>query len=174
MRRTKGAIAMTIAMAGAVTIGGMATAVSAAEVVALGASNTYGKGVARGQDYPAQLQALLAVRGVRAKVANAGINGDTTDGMASRFGRVVAADTRVLVLQPGGNDVRHGMSPAQTEANVAAIREAASKRGIRVVTMPNSMLRGWPHQSDGQHLTPEGYAGLAQAILPEVVSALGR
>ncbi len=170
MRETKNAIAAAIAVA----IAALATAASAAEVVAMGASNTYGMGVERGEDYPAQLQALLAARGVRAKVANAGINGDTTDGMANRFARVVDADTRVLILQKGGNDARRGMSPATTEANVAAIRKAAAERGIRVVMMPNSMLRKWPHQPDGQHLTPEGYAGLAREILPEVVSALRR
>jgi acyl-CoA thioesterase-1 len=37
-------------------------AAQAATVVALGASNTYGKGVSRGQAYPAQLEALLRAR----------------------------------------------------------------------------------------------------------------
>jgi len=35
----------------------------AATVVALGASNTFGKGVSRSQAYPAQLEALLRARG---------------------------------------------------------------------------------------------------------------
>jgi acyl-CoA thioesterase I len=35
------------------------SAAQAATVVALGASNTFGKGVSRGQAYPAQLEALL-------------------------------------------------------------------------------------------------------------------
>ena len=38
-------------------------------VVALGASNTYGEGVARGEDYPAQLEALLRARGHNVSVA---------------------------------------------------------------------------------------------------------
>src|SRR5262245_65206023 len=66
-------------------------------VVALGASNTYGKGVARGQDYPAQLQAMLKASGHDVRVINAGINGDTTAGMASRLDRAVPAGTRVVV-----------------------------------------------------------------------------
>ena len=41
-------------------------------VVALGASHTFGKGVNRGQDYPAQLQNLLSQKGSEAQVINAG------------------------------------------------------------------------------------------------------
>jgi acyl-CoA thioesterase-1 len=44
-------------------------------VVALGASHTFGKGVSRGQDYPAQLQNLLTQKGLEVQVINAGVNG---------------------------------------------------------------------------------------------------
>ncbi|WP_283844282.1 hypothetical protein [Bradyrhizobium manausense] len=40
--------------------------------------------------------------------------------------------------------------------------------------MSNGMLHGLPHQADGQHLTPEGYRLLAQAIASQVEGALGR
>jgi acyl-CoA thioesterase-1 len=66
-----------------------ASAAQAATVVALGASNTYGKGVSRGQAYPAQLEALLRARGLNARVINAGINGDTTGGMLARLNSAV-------------------------------------------------------------------------------------
>lgn len=59
---------------------GVASA-DAATIVALGASNTYGKGVARNQAYPAQLEAILRAKGSNVHVVNAGINGDTTEGM---------------------------------------------------------------------------------------------
>ena len=59
---------------------GIASA-EAATIVALGASNTYGKGVARNQAYPAQLEAILRAKGSTIRVVNAGINGDTTEGM---------------------------------------------------------------------------------------------
>jgi hypothetical protein len=45
-----------IAGLGSLLLGGVA---HAATVVALGASNTFGKGVSRSQAYPAQLEALL-------------------------------------------------------------------------------------------------------------------
>lgn len=160
--------------AAAVTLVVAAVPAAATTVVALGASNTYGKGVGRGEAYPAQLQALLAARGVSVRVVNAGINGDTVVGMAARLDRALTADTRVVIFQPGGNDARRNVSAADTATATAQIRARLEARNIRLVTMPNSMLRPHPHQADGQHLTPEGYRGLAAAILPEVMSALGR
>jgi acyl-CoA thioesterase-1 len=34
------------------------------------------------------------------------------------------------------------------------------------------MLRGLPHQPDGQHLTPEGYRALAGRLAGQVAAAL--
>jgi acyl-CoA thioesterase-1 len=45
-----------------------ATSAHAATVVALGASNTYGKGVARNQAFPAQLEAILRAKGLNVHV----------------------------------------------------------------------------------------------------------
>ena len=61
------------------------TPASAATVVALGASNTYGKGVARNQAFPAQLEAILRAKGLNCHVVNAGISGDTTRGLRTRL-----------------------------------------------------------------------------------------
>ncbi|BAM90210.1 putative acyl-CoA thioesterase [Bradyrhizobium oligotrophicum S58] len=149
----------------------IAAAADAAEVVALGASNTYGKGVNRGEDFPAQLEAMLHAKGVHVSVANAGVNGDTTGGMLSRFDSAVDGSTRVLVLQPGGNDARKGVGD-QRGGNISAITAKAAQRHIRVVMVENGMLRGLTHQVDGQHLTPDGYRMLAAALLPRVMGGL--
>jgi acyl-CoA thioesterase I len=145
------------------------SAAQAATIVALGASNTFGKGVSRGQAYPAQLEALLRAKGLNARVVNAGINGDTTGGMLARLDRVVPKGTSVVILQPGGND-RRKLAPDRTpeiQARLAAM-------GIKVVMLPNGMLGGKPHQPDGQHLTPEGYHMLAEELVGQVAGALGR
>ena len=141
----------------------------AATIVALGASNTYGKGVARNQAYPAQLEAILRAKGSNVRVVNAGINGDTTEGMLGRLDRAVPNGTSVVILQPGGNDRRKG-SPDRT----ADIQSRLSARGIPVIMLANGMLRGLPHQPDGQHLTPEGYHMLAQSLASQVSGAIGR
>ncbi|UGV26364.1 acyl-CoA thioesterase [Rhodopseudomonas boonkerdii] len=156
-----------------IAIVGYPAGAAAATVVALGASNTFGKGVARNQSYPAQLEALLRARGLSARVINAGINGDTTAGMLARLDRAVPKGTAAVILQPGGNDRRKG-SGADRAGNIAEIEKRLRARGIGVVMLENSALRGLPHQADGQHLTPEGYRMLAESLVSQVAGALGR
>jgi acyl-CoA thioesterase-1 len=139
----------------------------AATVVALGASNTAGMGVSPDQAYPAQLQTMLRARGLDVNVVNEGISGDTTGGMMARLESAVPKGTRVVILQPGGNDLRKG-----TPSYTAELQSRLRAMGVRVVMLPNGMFRGKPHQPDGIHLTPEGYHMLAQQLLPSVVSAL--
>ena len=141
----------------------------AATIVALGASNTYGKGVARNQAYPAQLEAILRAKGSNVRVVNAGINGDTTEGMLGRLDRAVPNGTSAVILQPGGNDRRKGR-PDRT----ADIQSRLSARGIPVIMLGNSMLGGLPHQPDGVHLTPEGYHMLAESLASQVSGVIGR
>src|SRR5580700_9436542 len=109
----------------------------AATIVALGASNTYGKGVARNQAYPAQLEAILRAKGLNVHFVNAGINGDTTAGMLGRLDRVVPNGTSVVILQPGGNDGRKNSAD-----RTADIQSRLGARGIPVIMMANNMLKG--------------------------------
>ena len=146
-----------------------AAAADAATVVALGASNTYGKGVGRNQAYPAQLEAILRTRGASVHVVNAGINGDTTEGMLRRLDHAVPNGVSAVILQPGGNDLRKG-SPDRT----AEIESRLAARHIPVIMLANSLLHGLPHQPDGQHLTPEGYRMLAESLASQVAGAIGR
>ena len=145
----------------------------AATIVALGASNTFGKGVARNQAYPAQLEAILRARGHDARVINAGVNGETTGAMLRRLDQVVPKGTTVVILQPGGNDRRKG-TEADRAASIAEIQSQLKGRGIRLIMLENNMLHGLPHQPDGQHLTPEGYRMLAESLAAQVASAIGR
>lgn len=140
-------------------------------IVALGASNTYGKGVARNQAYPAQLEAILRAKGHTVRVVNAGINGNTTRQMLARLDSATKGAS-LVILQPGGNDRRKG--EGDTTQNIAEIQSRLSARGVRVVMMENGMFRGLPKQPDGQHMTPEGYRMLAEAIAGQVEGSLGR
>jgi acyl-CoA thioesterase-1 len=156
----------------------LVTAAVQAQVVALGASNTAGKGVAPQQAYPAQLEALLRGKGYNGGVVNAGINGDTTAGMLARLDASVPNGTRVVILQPGGNDMRRrrGGGPGERADNINQIVARLRSRGIQVVMLENEMLQAVPaqyHQPDGQHLTPEGYRLLASWLVPQVAPALG-
>ena len=149
---------------------------AALRIVALGASNTAGWGVAPSESYPAQLEALLAAKGVPASVANAGVPGDTTGGMLARLDREVPSGTHLVILQPGSNDERYG-SGAERTTNIAEIGRRLEARGIKLLIIENSMLAELPAselREDGIHYTPKGYALLAQRVLPLIIDALNK
>jgi acyl-CoA thioesterase-1 len=162
----------------AVLLSAAASAAGAAEIVALGASNTEGRGrgrtpdgVPRAQAYPALLERLLRAQGCNVRVANAGRAGDTTAGMLARLPRAMARDTRVVILQPGGNDARQGEG-ADTAANVEAIRRQVAARGAAVVMLENlGRLAGAHRLADGQHFSAAGHAAFAAHLVPLVRAA---
>ncbi len=147
-----------------------------AVILALGASNTAGWGVPLADAYPARLEALLRAEGIDATVHNFGIPGDTTRGMSARLQAGMPEGTRVVILQPGTNDVRVGEG-ADRARNIEEIRSWLEARGIRLVMMENDMLDALPRtelRDDGVHFTPAGYAILAERLLPQVRAALGQ
>lgn len=146
-------------------------------VVALGASNTWGKGVSRSQAYPVHLEQMLRARGLRARVRNAGINGNTTGQMLARLRSAVPRGTRLVILQPGGNDRRRGIPRWERRDNIRAIKRRLRSRGIAVVMLRNRLIRAVARRHprpDGQHFKGAGYRALAARLLPRVLAALGR
>lgn len=165
---------MLLVALGILTIAIPATCFAASKiVVALGASHTYGKGVGRGEDYPAQLENLLIQKGFDVQVINSGVNGQTTGKMLERLEASVPPNTVIVILQPGGNDKRKGVG-YERASNIAKIQQRLKAQGITVIMMENLVFRRYPKQADGQHLTPAGYHDLARWILPKVIAALSR
>ncbi len=149
----------------------------AVEIVALGASNTWGKGVSRDQAYPRYLQRMLRARGVAARVRNAGINGNTTGQMLKRLKSSISARTRLVILQPGGNDRRRGISREVRRNNIRRIKRYLRNRGIGVVMLRNRLIGSVAksyRRPDGQHFKGDGYRALAARLLPRVLAKLRR
>jgi acyl-CoA thioesterase I len=147
------------------------TGSASAQVVALGASNTEGKGVSSSESYPAQLQAMLQARGSKLRVTNAGVSGDTTGGMLARLTSAVPEGTKIVILQFGGNDFRRNNPPEMRQANIASIQQELRKRGIKMVQadgLVKSVRAAGFVQPDGMHLTPEGYRRVAARLLPSI------
>jgi acyl-CoA thioesterase I len=138
-------------------------------IVALGASNTHGEGVERHESYPAQLETLLRDGGFDVRILNAGIYGNKTGQMLARLDADVPAGTRLVILQPSGNDRR---SADERTANIAEIERRLLARGIKMLLLERDLYRDLPRQADGMHLTPDGYRALAEALLPTVVKGL--
>ena len=164
-------------------MGGPGVAVIAAgdgsyAVVAIGASNTEGRGrgrradgVPRDQAYPAQLERLLASEGCRVRVLNAGRAGDTTDEMLARLPGVIGRATKVVILQAGGNDERRG-SAGGTGANIEALRRMVVERGAVLVALDGlDDIAGGDRLADGQHFSAAGHARFAAYLAPKVRAA---
>jgi acyl-CoA thioesterase-1 len=139
-------------------------------IVAIGASNTWGWGVGSQDVYSARLQKILGQRGIEAKVTNAGIIADTTFGMLNRLDSAVPLGTNIVVLQPGTNDRRFGWTEKQRAANIAEIVRRLQRRHIRVIVydppIPPSYL-----QFDGIHFTAAAHAKIAATLAAEIVQA---
>ncbi len=152
-------------------------------IVALGASNTAGYGVSRDQAYPAQLEAMLRAKGKDVRVANAGLSGDTSAGMLGRLDSAVPEGTRVVILDPGNNDIKacterwrpqRCATPGQRAASIGAIAGRLRSRGIRVF-MANIEFRLIPlahWQADRRHLTAEGHRVIASRLATQIAPAI--
>jgi acyl-CoA thioesterase-1 len=142
-------------------------------IVAIGASNTHGWYVGNRGAYPAKLEALLKAKGIDAQVTNAGVPVDTTAGMLKRIDSDVPKGTDIVILQPGGNDKRFLMSKEQRAANIAAMERHLRNRSIKVIVYDDDIPLRY-YALDFIHLTGEGHAMIAAALLPRVMRAIGR
>ena len=105
-------------------------------ILAFGDSLFAGYGLAEDEGYPEKLEAALRARGINARVADAGISGDTTAGGRQRIAFVLDAMERapdLALVELGGNDLLRGLSPAEARANLAMILAELQSRGIPAV-----------------------------------------
>jgi acyl-CoA thioesterase I len=150
--------------------------IAQAQVVAFGASNVQGHGVRPSEAYPAQLEAMLRARGVKVRVKNAGIYGDTSAHMLARLDSAIPGGTRVVILDSSGeflNDYVHGVSRQQGQANLAQMVSRLQGRGITVIQESTQDLPMSERQADRTHLTPEGHRVVAARLVDQVARALG-
>jgi len=144
-----------------------------AQIVAIGASNVAGRGVASSEAWPAQLEGMLAARGRHVHVTNAGISGDTNAGMLARIDSAVPEGTRLVLLDKfggGWNARRKGQGDQKAE--LAAIEARLRSRGIKIIPMWWSTALRQYVQPDGIHFTPEGHRLVATKMLASVVSII--
>lgn len=105
-------------------------------ILAFGDSLFAGYGLATDEGYPERLEAALRARGINARVADAGVSGDTTAGGRQRIAFVLDSMERapdLALVELGGNDLLRGLSPAEARANLAAILDELQTRRIPAV-----------------------------------------
>jgi acyl-CoA thioesterase-1 len=107
-------------------------------ILAIGDSLFAGYGVEDGEGYPERLEAALRARGINARMANAGVSGDTTAGGRQRLAFTLDSQPQppeLVLISLGGNDMLRGLPPEQTRENLDAMLTELTKRGISVVLM---------------------------------------
>ena len=102
-------------------------------VVILGDSLTAGLGLPPQQAFPMLLQQRLDAQGLKYRIINGGVSGDTSAGGLDRINLAFDGDVRVLILAFGGNDGLRGLPADELKRNLTRMIERAVARGITVV-----------------------------------------
>jgi acyl-CoA thioesterase-1 len=111
---------------------------SEVRILAFGDSLLAGYGLKQGEGYPARLEAALRARGIKARLIDAAVSGDTSQAGAQRLAFALDAQASppdLAVVSLGGNDMLRGLPPEETRKSLEAILAEFDKRGIRVVLL---------------------------------------
>jgi acyl-CoA thioesterase-1 len=134
-------------------------------ILFLGTSLTAGLGLDPSEAYPSLVQRKLDAAGLRYRVVNAGVSGETSAGALRRIDWLLRQPVAVLVLETGANDGLRGQDPETTRANIQAILDAARRRdpAPRLVIAAMEALPNYG----------EAYRRRFRAIYPELARANG-
>ncbi|HVV79629.1 MAG TPA: GDSL-type esterase/lipase family protein [Pseudolabrys sp.] len=155
-----------------VALGGSAEA-RTINILAIGASNTAGRGVSESEAWPAVLESILRAKGHDVHVTVHATNGITSTQIVS-YTDSIPAGTQIVIFDAGvSNDRAHGISPGQSAANEAEIMRRVRAHGAVVIKAPygNGKTGGYPKQGDGIHFTAEGHRMIAAKLVSRVLSA---
>lgn len=133
-------------------------------IVMLGDSLTAGYELGENEALPAVVERMLAARGVKAKIVNAGVSGDTTaDGLNRYDWSVKGTDADLLVIALGANDFMNGLAPERPKKNLAAILDRAKADNIPAALIGVAIPE--------RNLSPQDQA--YAAIYPDLAKAYG-
>jgi acyl-CoA thioesterase-1 len=110
-----------------------AAAATERTIVALGDSLTAGYGLPQKDAFAARLDAALDAAGIKARVVNAGVSGDTSAGGLARIDWLLAEKPDLVIVELGANDALRGLDPEETRRNLGAIIDRIKQAGARVL-----------------------------------------
>lgn len=158
-------VALPLALLLAMSVPGARAAQETAplRLLALGDSLTAGYGLAPQDGFTAQLERALTKAGMRVKVLNAGVSGDTTAGGLARLDWALGERPDAVLVELGANDMLRALDPAAARANLDAILKQLAERKLPVLLA-------------GMYASPSlgaAYTGPFNAIYPELAAAHG-
>lgn len=101
--------------------------------MALGDSLYAGYNLGPREGFAPVLEKALGAQGIKAKVVNAGVSGDTSAAGLARFDFTMEGLARtpdLVIVGFGGNDMLRGLAPEETRANLDAILARLKERGV--------------------------------------------
>lgn len=107
-------------------------------ILAFGDSLLSGYRLGDGEAYPARLEQALRARGTNARIANAGVAGDTTADALQRLDftlRSQGMKPELAIISLGGNDMLRGLPPQTARKNLETILQRFRDEHIRVVLL---------------------------------------
>jgi acyl-CoA thioesterase-1 len=132
-------------------------------ILFVGTSLTAGLGLDPDEAFPALLQHRIDAAGLRYRVVNAGVSGETSAGARRRLGWLLRQPVAVLVLETGANDGLRGQDPVATRENIQAIFDEAKRQQ----PSPKLVLAGMEALPN----YGEDYRRRFRAIYPELARA---
>jgi len=132
-------------------------------ILFLGTSLTAGYGLTVDQAYPARIQEKLDSAGLRFRVVNAGVSGETSAGGLRRIDWLLQRPVRVLVLELGANDGLRGQDPDVMRHNLQEIIDRTRARYPDVAIVVAGM-EAPPNLGDA-------YTSRFRAVFPELARA---
>jgi acyl-CoA thioesterase-1 len=163
---------LTAAIALALAVSASPAAAGSAEpegtIVAMGDSLTEGYGVLEEEAWPSLLQEMLKEKGLRLKVVNAGVSGETSSGALSRIRWILRLKPDILILETGANDGLRGVDPAVTEKNIAQILTLLKEENITVVLAGMKMVvnMGKPYTDAFEKIYPSLAERFGVTLIP--------
>jgi acyl-CoA thioesterase-1 len=134
-------------------------------VLFLGTSLTAGFGLDPSEAFPALVQHRIDAAGLRYRVVNAGVSGETSAGALRRIDWLLRQPVAVLVVETGANDGLRGQDPDATRANIQAILDAARRREPKP-RLVLAAMEALPNYGDD-------YRRRFRALYPELARANG-
>jgi acyl-CoA thioesterase-1 len=134
-------------------------------VLFVGTSLTAGFGLDPSEAFPALVQQKIDAAGLRYRVVNAGVSGETSAGALRRLDWLLREPVAVLVVETGANDGLRGQDPHATRANLKAILDAARR------TQPPPRLVLAAMEAPPNY--GEDYRRRFRALYPELAKASG-
>jgi acyl-CoA thioesterase I len=127
-------------------------------IVALGDSLTAGYGLAAGEDFATRLEAALVASSIDARVANAGVSGDTASAGAARVDWAVPDGAALVIVELGANDALRGIDPAVTRKALSDLLARLGARNLKALLVG---MRAPPNMG-------EDYVRSFDAIYPDL------